>query len=95
MQISCDILKDYIVVILKPYKYMNCKRKLLHCNAKINFNKIFLKEKIIPKYAFVRIPTINEAAKKLIIQAQTLRIKCLYKMKQQFNLKLHISSPHK
>jgi hypothetical protein len=37
-----------------------------------------LKEKIIPQYAFIKIPTINEAAKKTNIQAQTLSIKMKY-----------------
>jgi predicted fused transcriptional regulator/phosphomethylpyrimidine kinase len=57
------------------YNYMNVKRKLLHCNANIHFNKICLKEKITPKYAVIKIPTTNEAAKKTQTQAQTLRIK--------------------
>jgi hypothetical protein len=57
------------------YNYMNCKRKLLHCNANINFNKIRLRKKRVPKYAYVKLPTNNEAAKKTKTQAQMLRIK--------------------
>ena len=57
------------------YKYMNCNRKLLHCNANIKFNKICLKEKLTPKYAYIKIKTNNEASKKTQIQAQTLCIK--------------------
>jgi hypothetical protein len=53
-----------------------------------------LKEKIIPNYAFIKIPTTNEAAKKTKKkQAQTLgiknEIKFLYKKKQQLNLQLY------
>jgi hypothetical protein len=66
---------------------MNCKRKLLHCNANINFNKICLRKKFIPKYARMKITRNNEAARKTQTQAQTLRInneiKFLYKNKQQ------------
>jgi transcription antitermination factor NusG len=46
------------------YKCMNCKQKLLYCNANINFNKICLRKKLIPKYAYIKMPTNNEAAKK-------------------------------
>jgi hypothetical protein len=31
--------------IISVYKYMNLKRKLLICNAHIDYNKTFLKEK--------------------------------------------------
>jgi hypothetical protein len=29
------------------YRYLNCKRKLLHCNANMNVNKTCLKKNII------------------------------------------------
>jgi hypothetical protein len=52
-----------------------------------------LKDKITPKYALIKIPTINEAAKKTKTQAQTLRIKneikFVYKKKQQLNVQLY------
>jgi hypothetical protein len=32
------------------HRYMNCKRKLLQCNANIRFNKICLQKKLTPKY---------------------------------------------
>jgi hypothetical protein len=64
---------------------MNCKRKLLHCNANIHFNKTCLRKRLIPKYACIKLPTNNEAARRTQTQAQTLRIKeikFLYKKKQ-------------
>jgi hypothetical protein len=80
------------------YNYMICKQKLLHCNANINFNKICLREKIVPKYAYVKIPTITEAARKTKTQAQTLciknEIKFLYKGKQQLHLQLYQAHIH-
>jgi hypothetical protein len=37
------------------YKYMNCKRKLLHCNANIKFNKTCLEKQLVPKYTEIKI----------------------------------------
>jgi hypothetical protein len=37
------------------YSYVNCKRKLLHCNANISFNKTCLKQRLVPKYACIKI----------------------------------------
>jgi hypothetical protein len=45
------------------YTCTNCKHKLLHCNANINFNKICLRKKLAPKYARMKIPTDYEAAR--------------------------------
>jgi hypothetical protein len=77
---------------------MNCKRKLLQCNANINFNKRCLKQKLVPKYAYIKIPENNEAAKKTKTQAQTLHIKneikFLHKKKQQLNTKLYQTHIH-
>jgi hypothetical protein len=79
------------------YNFMNCKRKLLHCNANINFNKLCLRKKIVPKYAYVKISTNNEA-KKTKTQAQTLHIKneikFLYIKNQQLNLQLYQTHIH-
>jgi hypothetical protein len=76
------------------YIYTNRKRKLLHCNANINFNKTCLRIKLIPKYAQIkccinnevaRKTLNNEAAKKTLSQAHTLwiktKIKFLHKKK--------------
>ena len=72
---------------------MNCKRKLLHCNANINFNKTCLKNRLLPRYAHIKIPEYNEAAKKTKTQAQIIRIKneikFLYKKKEQLNTQLY------
>jgi hypothetical protein len=54
---------------------MNSKRKLLHCNANINFNKICLRKKLTPKYAYMKMTINNEAAKRTQTQAQTLCIR--------------------
>jgi hypothetical protein len=72
---------------------MNCKRKLLHCNANLKFNKICLKENLIPKYAHIKIPEYNNAATKTKTQAQILRIKneikFLYIKKEHLNKQLY------
>jgi hypothetical protein len=57
------------------YEHQNCKRKLLHCNANIKFNRTCLKMGITPNYAHIKIPTPNMATKNTQTQAQTLRIK--------------------
>jgi hypothetical protein len=51
-----------IAVILTAYTSMNCKLKLSHSYANINFNKTCMRDKLIPKHAPIRIPT--ETAKK-------------------------------
>jgi hypothetical protein len=80
------------------YTYMNCKRKLLHCNANIKFNHTCLKKKLIPNYVRIKVPTYNNAAKKTQAQAQTLRIKneikFIYKKEQQLNIKLYHAHIH-
>lgn len=38
---------------------MNCKHKLLHCNANTNFNKIYLKKELTSKFAEIRIKNSN------------------------------------
>jgi hypothetical protein len=52
----------------------------------------------VPKYAYVKIPPINEAARKMKTQAQTLRIKnkikFLLKKKQQLHLQLYQAHIH-
>jgi hypothetical protein len=49
--------------------------------------------KLIPKYAQIKIPINNEAAKKTLSQTHTLRIKneikFLYKKKQSLNIQLY------
>jgi hypothetical protein len=37
--------------------FLNCKRKLLHCNVNINFNTTCLKIKIVPKYVHIKTDT--------------------------------------
>jgi hypothetical protein len=68
---------------------------LLHCNAKINSKKTCLNRNIIPKYARIKLPTYNTAAKKTQTQAKILRIKneikFLYINKQQLNKELYHS----
>jgi hypothetical protein len=51
------------------YNYMNCKRKLLHCNTSINFNKTCLRKRLVPKYPYMKIPVNNKAAKRTQTQA--------------------------
>ena len=80
------------------YQYMNCKRKLLHCNANIKFNKTCLKKNLIPRYAHINIPEYNEAAIKTKAKAQISRIKneiqFLYKKKEQLNTQLYCKHLH-
>jgi hypothetical protein len=53
---------------------MNCKQKLLHCKHK--FKKTCLRKKLIHKYAHIRIPADNMAAKENTqTQARTQHIK--------------------
>lgn len=47
----------------------------MHCNANISFNKIYLRRKLVPKYAQIKMPINNEAARKALTQTQTIRIK--------------------
>jgi hypothetical protein len=97
LKMSCNGMLKYKIVNSSHtkgiYNYMNCKRKLLHCNANIQFNKICLRKKLIPKYAYVKIPTNkNEAARRTQTQAQTLRIKNEIKFlhkKKQLNTQLY------
>ena len=77
---------------------MNCKRKLLHCNANINFNKTCLKKNLIPRYAHINIPEYNEAAIKTKAKAQISRIKneiqFFYKKKEQLNTQPYYKHLH-
>jgi hypothetical protein len=69
---------------------MNLKRKLLHCNANIIFNKSCLRQNIIPNYAEVNMKTNNRTAilakQKAEILRVKLEIKSLYKKKQRLNI---------
>jgi hypothetical protein len=80
---SCGVMKSSNTNSI--YEYMNCKRKLLHCNTNINFNKICLKMRLVPKYAMIKFQKSNEAARKTQTQIQPIRIKneikFLYKKK--------------
>jgi hypothetical protein len=71
----CDRMQMYNIMNCSQtksiYTYLNCKRKLLHCNANINFNKTCLKKKSVPKYAQINIKINNIAARK----TQPIRIK--------------------
>jgi hypothetical protein len=77
---------------------MNCKRKLLHCIANINFNKTCLNKKLVPNYARIKLYINNEAPAKTQTQTQTLRIKneikFLYRKKQQINEQLYHTHIH-
>jgi hypothetical protein len=57
------------------YNYTNCKRKLLHCNANISFNKTCLRMKLVQKYAKIKIPINNEVARKNKHKLCTLKIR--------------------
>jgi WD40 repeat protein len=65
------------------------KRKLLHCNKNINFNKMCLKMKIVARYVLIGILTHHKAARKT--QAQILQkmaeIKYTYTKKKQKPMK--------
>jgi hypothetical protein len=75
------------------YSYMNCKRKLLYCNANINFDIRCLKEKRVPKYAYMKIPLNNKAAKKTKAQTQTLCIKNEIKFLSKETTIKHTTAP--
>jgi hypothetical protein len=51
MLIQCNRMLQYKIFDSNQtnciYKYMNCKRKLMQCNANIKFNKICLQRKLI------------------------------------------------
>jgi hypothetical protein len=68
---------------------MNLKRKLLHCNVNIIFNKQCLRQNIIPNYAKVNMKTNNHTAVLAKQKAEILRVKLevksLYKKKQRLN----------
>ena len=56
-------------------KYLNVKTKLHKTIANIYFNKEFLKHKLTPTYAKIKIKVTNKAATKTKEQSKTLRIK--------------------
>jgi hypothetical protein len=78
-------LKYYIVSSSQKnvFKFVNIKRKLLNCNANIDFNKEW---KITHKYAKKNLKPIKSAAKTTIQKAERIRtkqeIRFLYKKKQ-------------
>jgi hypothetical protein len=57
------------------FKSVNTKRKLLYCNANIDFNKECLTKKITPNYAKINLKPVNDAAKTTIQKAERIRIK--------------------
>jgi hypothetical protein len=67
----------------------------MHCNTNINFNKTCLEKQLIPKYAEIKIKTVNNnlAAKRTKEKAQLVRIKdeieLLYIQKHKINKNLY------
>jgi hypothetical protein len=60
-----------------PYinQYKNTRRKILNCNANINFNQEYIKRNIIPQYATIKVPHTSLAKKFTQTKTQQMRIK--------------------
>jgi hypothetical protein len=69
------------------------KRKVINCNANINFNKQCLARNLIPKYARIKISGHSLPATHTKNKAEEIRvkneIKFLYLKKQQLNRELY------
>jgi hypothetical protein len=57
------------------YNYLNIKRKVLICNADIDFNKKCLIKKVTPKYAKVKFSGNSKPNKLTKSKAEVMRVK--------------------
>ena len=75
------------------FKYLNIKMKLLKTCLHIKFNKKCLVNKVIPKYANIRIKNTSNTAVKIKERAEIMwikeEIKCLYAKKSNLNFRLY------
>jgi len=74
-------------------QYKNLRTKVAKCCANIYFNKLYLYNKVVPKYAQLKIPKTSPASRSTAQKMLTMRIKeeikFLHKKKEQLNRKLY------
>jgi len=74
-------------------QYKNLRTKVAKCCANIYFNKQCIKNKVVPKYAQIKIPNTSPTSLNTTQKVQILRIKeeikFLHKKKEQLNRELY------